>query len=143
MPVDESNPVKTRAMNNRPIPVTIIGWIYVVTGVVAFAVHAMNFKGTHPFEWDIVWACLTALLAIVAGAFMLRGCNWARWLAVFWIAGHIILSLFHPLSELIVHAALFAVITTFLFLPSASAYFRGVIIGAEHEQEEPEVSSGP
>lgn len=110
-------------MNKRPLPITIISWIYVATGVGAFAAHATQFKATRPFEWDIVCACLAALLAIVAGAFMLRRKNWARWLAVFWIAGHVILSLFHPLSELIVHAAMFAVITTFLFLPRATAYF--------------------
>ena len=37
-----------------------------------------------------VWVGLTELLAILSGVFMLRGQNWARWLALAWIAFHVI-----------------------------------------------------
>jgi hypothetical protein len=57
--------------------------------------------------------------------FMLRGCNWARWLLLVWIAYHVILSAFHSLSELVMHSLLFALVAYFLLRPQASAYFRG------------------
>ena len=111
-------------MKKRPLSVTIIAWIFVAVGVVGLAYHATEFKIARPFENDAVWVCFVRLLAIVGGVFMLRGQNWARWLAVSWMAWHVILSFFHPLSELIVHALLLAVIACFLFRPRASAYFR-------------------
>ena len=36
-------------------------------------------------------------LAIVCGVFLLRGHNWARWLALAWIAFHVVLSAFHAI----------------------------------------------
>ena len=111
-------------MNKRPLSVTVIAWIFVAAGVVGLTYHATEFKIERPFEKDAVWVCSVRLLAIVAGAFLLRGHNWARWLAIVWIAWHVGLSVFHPLSELIVHAVLLAAIAFFLLRPRASAYFR-------------------
>lgn len=110
-------------MNKRPVAVTIIAWIYIVAGVVGLAYHAKEFKLAHPFENDGLWICFVRLLAIVSGVFLLRGHNWARWLAVAWMAWHVYLSVFHPLSELIMHSVLLLVFTFFLFRPRASAYF--------------------
>jgi hypothetical protein len=64
------------------------------------------------------------LLAILGGAFVLRGKNWARWLVLAWIAYHVVLSAFHHFFELAVHAALLAVFAYILFRPRASAYFQ-------------------
>jgi hypothetical protein len=111
-------------VNKRPLSVTVIAWVFVAAGVVGLAYHATEFKMARPFENDAVWVCLVRLLAIVAGAFLLRGHNWARWLAIVWMAWHVGLSIFHPWSELIVHALLLVVIARFLFRPCASAYFR-------------------
>jgi hypothetical protein len=56
---------------------------------------------------------------------MLRGHNWARWLALAWIGCHVILSAFHSVFEVAVHGLLFAAIAYFLFRPRATRYFRG------------------
>jgi len=64
------------------------------------------------------------MLAIVSGAFMLRGCNWARWLLVVWLAYHVALSAWHSLFQVAVHALLLAVIAYFLFRSPASAFFQ-------------------
>jgi len=111
-------------MNKRPLSVTIIGFIFIAAGVIGFAYHAADFK-THRRFAEIVWVCLLRLLAILAGVFLLRGHNWARWLLLVWIAYHVVLSAFHSRSELIVHSLLFAVVAYLLFRPRASAYFRG------------------
>ena len=54
------------------------------------------------------------------------GSNWARWLAVVWIAYHVILSGFHSLNELAVHGALLAAFANVALSPEATRYFGGV-----------------
>lgn len=110
-------------MSKRPQSVTVISWLFLVTGIVGTAYHATEFKAGGPFQYDVLWVCLVRLLAIVCGVFMLRGHNWARWLLVLWIAFHVILSGLHSTSKLVVHSLLMAVVTYFLFRSRASAYF--------------------
>lgn len=117
-------------MNKRPLSVTIIGCLYIATGVFSLAFHIADFKAQHPFQYDIVWISLVRLLAIVCGAYMLRGSNWARWLALAWIAFHVILSAFHSPSELMIHSLLCAVFAYFLLRPRAAQYFRAARIVA-------------
>jgi hypothetical protein len=56
---------------------------------------------------------------------MMRGQNWARWLAVAWMAFHVILSAFHAVRELAIHSLFLAVIAWILFRPEGARYFRG------------------
>ncbi len=112
-------------MTQRPLPVTIISWLFMATGVVGLAYHATELDPRHPFEGDALWVCLVRLMAIIGGAFMLRGHNGARWLLVAWMAYHIVLSALHSLTDLAIHSLLFGVIAWLLFRPRASAFFRG------------------
>ena len=107
----------------RPLSVTVISCLFIAAGVVGLAYHAREFTTRPPLEYALV--CSVRLLAILGGVFMLRGRNWARWLVLAWVACHVVLSAFHPLSELVVHSVLFAVVAWFLFRPQVSAYFRG------------------
>lgn len=66
---------------------------------------------------------LVRLASVVAGVFMLRGHNWARWLLVAWMAFHIVLSALHSALQLLIHVAIFSVILFFIFRRPASAYF--------------------
>lgn len=111
-------------MNKRPIAVIIIGCLYMATGVFALAFHLIDFKPQRPFQYDIVWMALVNLMAIVCGVYLLRGYNWARWLALAWIGFHVALSIFHPPLELLVHSLLFIAVLYFLFRPQATQYFR-------------------
>jgi hypothetical protein len=111
-------------MNKRPLAVTIIGCVYIVTGAVGFAYHFTDFKARHPIQYDFVWIELVRLIAIVCGVYMLRGHNWARWLALVWMASHVILSAFHTLPELAIHSLFCAILAYFLFRPTAARYFR-------------------
>lgn len=122
-------------MNKRPRSITIISWIFIAVGAIsllndllplvdhAAARRFAEIKAERPLEHWPMWAI--HVLAIVCGVFMLRGCNWARWLLVVWIGYHVVLSFFHSRFELIVHGLLFAVVLYFLFRPQASAYFLG------------------
>ena len=104
----------------RPLPVTLIGWLYIVTGIVGSAAHLLPLR---TFETDILWAVLVNLMALIGGVWMMRRQNWARWLAIAWMAFHVILSVFHSPRELMVHALFLAIISFFLFRPRVNAYF--------------------
>lgn len=111
-------------MNKRPLSVLAIGCLYAAVGAIGLVFHLIEFKLQHPFQYDIVWISLVHLIAIVSGVYVLRGSNWARWLALAWIAFHVVLSAFHSRSELVVHSLLCAVIAYGLFRPQAAQYFR-------------------
>jgi hypothetical protein len=122
-------------MDKRPRSITVISWIFIAVGSVSLlasllplvdtvaAQQIARLKAQHPVEF---WLTpVVRILAILSGAFMLYGFNWARWLLVVWLGYHVILSAFHSLFELLVHSLLLAVVLYFLFRPEASTYFRG------------------
>ena len=107
----------------RPIPVTVIGLLLIASGAAGLIYHLSDFSAQHPFQFDVMWIALIRLLAIVGGIFLLFGRNWARWLALGWIALHVVLSAFHSAFQLAFHALVCAAFAYFLFRPSASLYF--------------------
>jgi hypothetical protein len=110
--------VKSR---RRPVAILILACYFILVGSIEFAVRFPELLAGHGYSF---LAELVELLAIVAGAFMLRGQNWARWLAVAWAGFHVILSIQAP-RDLIIHSLLFAVIAWFLLRPSSANYFQG------------------
>ncbi len=110
-------------MTRRPLPVTVIACLLIVTGAVGLVYHLTEFQA-HPFPTDLVWISLVRLLAIVAGVYLLRGRNWARWLALAWIAFHVVVSAFNSWFQVAFHGVLCAAFAYFLFRPSATRYFR-------------------
>jgi hypothetical protein len=107
------------SLSKRPVSILVLSCVYLLVGTVGFVAHFHDFR-----QPDGIWIELTELLAIVAGAFMLRGQNWARWLALAWMAFHVVLS-FGVLRELLIHSLIFAVIAWILFRPEVRRYFRG------------------
>jgi hypothetical protein len=92
-------------VNQRPWRVTVVAWLYIAVGAIGLVTH-----------WrDGVLVELVELVAIVAGAFVLCGANWARWLALAWIAFHVVLSAFHGVGEFAMHSVFCAVIAWVLF----------------------------
>ena len=116
-------------MNKRPLSITIISWIFIITGSIGLIYHLTELNVQHPLENDTVWVCSVRFLAVLGGVFMLYGFNWARWLLVLWMAFHIVISAMHSLRQLLVHSLLFGAILFFLFRPRASAYFRARGVG--------------
>ncbi len=110
-------------MIKRPLSVTIISCLLAAAGVIGLVYHLSEFKAQHSFHNDIVWVSLIRLLAIVSGAFMLRGSNWARWLAIVWIAFHVVISYFQSWQQVAVHALLLLAFAYFLFRSDATRYF--------------------
>jgi hypothetical protein len=117
-------------MNKPPLTVTVLSILYIAVGVLGTASHFIDFKA-HPLALsEAISISLVGVLAIVAGIFMLRARNWARWLALAWMAFHVAISAFHPLRELIVHSLLLVLFAYLLFRPEARAYFRSQPTGA-------------
>jgi hypothetical protein len=101
----------------RPLAVTIIGWLLVVVGVSGFVLHLYEAKPRHALEGENPWILATELVAIVGGAFLLRGQSWARWLVMAWMAFHVAISFNSP-RQLVIHGAIFVLFAYFLFRPA-------------------------
>jgi len=112
-------------MNKRPLAVTAVACIYIVSGVGGLLFHLNEFRQESPGHYDIVWISAVRLLAVVCGVYMLKGKDWARWLAMAWIASHVVLSAFHSAGEFAMHVVFCAAFGYFLFRPEATRYFRG------------------
>lgn len=113
-----------RSMNKRPISVVVIGWLYIVTGAIGFASHLTDFMLRRSSQVDAILISLVGLLAIVAGAYMLRGRNWARWLAIAWIGFHVIVGALNSWFAFAMHSVLLAAFAYLLFRSDATHYFR-------------------
>jgi hypothetical protein len=107
--------------NTRPLSVTILSWLYIGVGAVGFVFH---FSELLAFHGDSMAIELTELLAILCGVFMLRGRNWARWLALAWMAFHVAISYPVP-RQIAIHFLFLAVIAWVLFHPAAMRFFGG------------------
>ena len=110
-------------MQKRPISVIVIACLYIATGALGLIFHGRELIARHVFESDTVLIPAVEIAAIIAGIYLLRGHNWARWLALAWMAFHVVLSFYHPWSELAMHALLLAVFAYLLFRPEANRYF--------------------
>jgi cbb3-type cytochrome oxidase subunit 3 len=111
-------------MKKRPIGVTIVSWVYIVAGALELAFLVPGFNILHPLQNGDLWVGLVRLAAIVLGIYMLRGNDWARWLALVWMGGHVIVSAFASTQLLVVHGMFFVAIAYVLFRPDSTAYFR-------------------
>lgn len=111
-------------MHKRPISVTIVAWVYIVMGAVGFTYHFGEFGAGDTFHFDVLGIELVRLLAIVCGAFLLRGDYWARWLALAWMGFHVVVSAFHSMSQLAMHCVFFALIAWLLFRPGVVRWQR-------------------
>jgi hypothetical protein len=104
---------------SRPLPVLIVALLYLATGGGGFVYHLRDIPAP-----DGIWIELTEFLAFVSGVFLLLGRNWARWLAVAWMAFHVVVSAFGSFRETAIHAVFLVVIAWLLFCSDSSRFFR-------------------
>lgn len=124
-------------MKNRPTSVTVIAWILIAMGAISatattitallhnpMAREIMN-KSPIPIPVQYAMSYAGLLIAIGSGIAMLKGCNWARFLYVFWgIFGFAVGIATSPMKiAMLPGLVVFAVIVFFLFRPKANAYF--------------------
>ena len=106
-------------LGKRPPSILVLSSLYIAIGAIGFANH---FPRPQAFHYEDVWIEGTELLAFVAGVFMLRGYNWARWLALAWAAFHVAIS-FPVVRQIAIHSLFLAVIVWLLFQSRARQYF--------------------
>lgn len=106
--------------NKRPLSVWVLSCLFIAVGAGGFAIH---FRELLTFQQDAIWIELTEFLAVVAGVFMLLGKNWARWLALVWMAFHVAIS-FPALQQVAMHFLILLVMAWLLFRPDARHYFQ-------------------
>jgi len=102
----------------KPSPaVFAIAVLYIAVGLGGFVSH-------FPRNWqpEDVLIELTEVLAITCGVFLLRGKNWARWLALAWMALHVVIS-FPVMSQTAIHLSFLIVIAWALFRPGMRRQF--------------------
>jgi hypothetical protein len=111
-------------LKKRPIAVTIIAWLLIVAGVFGFTVHIRELLSQKPFHFQDLWIPIVGFLPAAIGVFILLGHNWARWLALAWMAFHVAISFLDSLQKVAVHVLLFVLIAYSLFRRDAKAYFQ-------------------
>jgi hypothetical protein len=122
----------------RPKSVTVISWITLVFGGIALLVSLLpkdpevqrdlaQYSTQHPFLY--AWLRAGPVMAVICGAFMLRGANWARWLLGLWfgynVISNVVSSPLRLLAPRLLVGCLFGAAVYLLFRPAATAFFRG------------------
>ena len=111
-------------MLKRPLSITLIACLLILSGTAGIAYHITDAKTWHPFPYEYIAVLLIRLLAIIAGIYVLRGHDWARWVALLWIAFHLTISFWNSWSQVAVHTLILAIFASVLLRPAANAYFR-------------------
>jgi hypothetical protein len=110
-------------MKTCPPTITLISFLFVVIGVISTAVHVWQFKVSRPTFLEEVGVYAIGALAVVAGIYMLRGRNWARWLALGWICFHVIVAAFNQPIGLVIHVVFVGLLAWFLFRRESRRWF--------------------
>lgn len=104
----------------RPASVWVLSWLYIAVGTVAF-VYYLPALAADQAEGVLIE--VTEILAILSGIFMFLGRNWARWLALAWMAFHVVIS-FPVVRQVVNHSIILGLIAWLLFRQDARRYFQ-------------------
>jgi hypothetical protein len=111
-----------KSQTPRPRLITLLGWSLILVGAVEFVYRLTKIH--RPVQTEDIGVPLFELIILVSGVFLLRGHNWARWLAVAWVGFHVAVGSLHSLSMGIVHGLIFLVFAWVMFRPEMNAWFR-------------------
>lgn len=125
-------------MKIRPIAVTVICWILIVSGLLTLALFAISSarlndpkfidlmkQSPMPMGVQLVVGGMGSVLSLAAGISMLFGKPWGRLLYVGWgVFGLFFAAIITPSKGMIIPGALFFVVAIFfLFRPQSTKYF--------------------
>ena len=115
-------PEKATAPSQRPLLVTLVALILAGSGVVGLIYHGSELSASTPLLSEEYAVLLLRVVAIVAGVFLFRGANWARWVAVAWIALHVVISI-PDAGKTFAHVVILAIFALVLFSGNARTWF--------------------
>ena len=104
----------------RPFEVTLLGWLLIAVGTFAAVYHL----STAVFDRWIVVILLFEGAGILAGAFLLKGERWARWLVLAWVAAHVVAGALNSWADGLPHLVLLVAIGYFLLGPPTAKYYQ-------------------
>jgi hypothetical protein len=104
--------------------VSVVAWLLIVAGLVGIGLQTVALSRRMPPRVDAIYVLLLCFAAIACGVCLLRGQNWARWLAVAWFAIHVVVGALHSWQSASIHALLLAVCTYALFCREATTWFQ-------------------
>jgi hypothetical protein len=89
--------------------VLVIAVLYMAVGLGGFVSH-------FPSHWqrEDILIEVTELAAVTCGVLLLCGRTWARWLAIAWMALHVVIS-FPAITQVAIHLSFLIVIACVLF----------------------------
>jgi hypothetical protein len=110
-------------MKKYPLPVIIVAILFILTGCMGFVYHFRDLADVSISVYESAWVLFLRILAIVCGILLLYRIKWARWLAIAWMAYHVVIGAYNSTEQMITHLVFLAIVTILLFLPASSAYF--------------------
>lgn len=122
-------------MKNRPLPVIIVAILFILAGSVGFVYHINELFEVNGNVSEAIWILILRILAVICGVLLLYRINWARWLAIAWMAYHVAISALNSTSEMITHIVFLILVAVLLFLPVSSAFFKNKTNNKEEGRE--------
>ncbi|MFZ0301623.1 MAG: hypothetical protein WAL75_03015 [Terracidiphilus sp.] len=110
-------------MKTRPPTITLLSFLFIAVGVISTAAHVWQFNIEKPSALEEAGIFVIGALAVLAGVYMLRGKNWARWLALAWISFHVIVAAFNQPLGLIIHVVFVVLLAWLLFRRESQQWF--------------------
>lgn len=115
-------------MKTCPPTITLLSFLFIAIGVISTGVHIWQFSISRPTFFEEAGIYVLGALAVVAGIYMMRGRNWARWLALGWICFHVIVAAFsqsigQAIIGVLIHGLFVALLAWFLFRRESQEWF--------------------
>jgi hypothetical protein len=110
-------------MKKRPIGVIVVAALFLLAGAGGLIGDGQHVRTLSANDYETVWIALVHVLAIVAAVFLFRAENWARWLAIAWMAFHVAISFLNSWQQAVMHGVIFVLIVWILFQREARAFF--------------------
>src|SRR5215831_3732678 len=97
-------------MKKVPLPVIIVSVLFILTGCVGITYHIRDLASNNNI-YESIGVLFLRILAIVCGFLLLSGIGWARWLAIAWLAFHVVISALHSTSQTIAHIVFLIIVS--------------------------------
>jgi hypothetical protein len=110
--------------------IKVVGVLFLALGVLDLwrGLAPIRGGGQSRLAADDMQVLAIGVAALIGGAFVLRGQNWARWLLAAWMALHVAISVGQPIA-FAAHLVIFGFIAFLLFRSRASEHFRPRVEG--------------
>jgi hypothetical protein len=104
----------------RPLAVTLLGLLFIGAGAAGIIFHSTE----RPINAMFFAIEAVGVVAVLGGASLLMGREWARWVLLAWMAFHVAIGAVDSVGKFAFHVVLFVVIGYVMFRPGVGEYFK-------------------